>query len=787
MEAFTVRMPSGGYIAGKALTRWEADTDNIDIDYRSLEGDNRCKWLNECFSGRKGLVLRILLVFVLFCVGLIVGYIIRRNVHEHFIAPATKCEPQTPQGYWDGIREKILAELDRPRNYEQHLRDITSKIFLSGVGGTNRLILYVRSIWKFEVPGMNAVHLKKYNVQLSYPNWAEPNQVFIQDGNNTYFQSHFNWSNEHVEYAPFNGYAPAGTVKGHLLYANYGEKSDFEKLQNVNGSIVIMRYGRVHPGSKVKHAENFGAIGAILYGDPFDYASKQSSVYPSSWWLPPWAVKISHVRYTLSGDPQTPDYAALDHIHEIPDFSKSYPKIPVHSVSYSDAEELMRDLTGNNLGAHWLGGLNISYSTGPGYSEPRNNRIVNLTVNNQRSRRDISNIIGVIRGKYEKDKYIIVGAHVDSWTQGAVDSGSGYAILMELVKSFSNVMKKEDWRPRRTIIFALWDATKYGHIGAYEWVQEYNKQLSSGAVAYINLDAVIRGNHTFFAAASPLLVGLIRNATKTVACPCSDSSSKRTVFDTWLDNFPNADKSQPNVSQLHGDGDHSPFLYQLGIPSLAPAYMYNQNVYPYLPTYPAYNTLVDTFDYLRNFIDRDLTLHMTVAKVVAEVILRLSDSLILPLDVNNYVWHALSVGREMLGRFNTTYEEAGISLNILYQAMDNFSRAADDFFQIYRNLPEKNLSECEIHIINHQLIRLSRAFIVDRGLPGQPHYKNVLMAPHPDNINEQLIFPGVISAALEGQSSKDYNLLKEQLAVLVLAFQTAEDVLSDGLIGRDEW
>ncbi|CAI9727443.1 Hypothetical predicted protein [Octopus vulgaris] len=617
--------------------------------------------------------------------------------------------------------------------------------------------------------------------------WAEPNQVFIQDGNNTYFQSHFNWSNEHVEYAPFNGYAPAGTVKGHLLYANYGEKSDFEKLQNVNGSIVIMRYGRVHPGSKVKHAENFGAIGAILYGDPFDYASKQSSVYPSSWWLPPWAVKISHVRYTLSGDPQTPDYAALDHIHEIPDFSKSYPKIPVHSVSYSDAEELMRDLTGNNLGAHWLGGLNISYSTGPGYSEPRNNRIVNLTVNNQRSRRDISNIIGVIRGKYEKDKYIIVGAHVDSWTQGAVDSGSGYAILMELVKSFSNVMKKEDWRPRRTIIFALWDATKYGHIGAYEWVQEYNKQLSSGAVAYINLDAVIRGNHTFFAAASPLLVGLIRNATKTVACPCSDSSSKRTVFDTWLDNFPNADKSQPNVSQLHGDGDHSPFLYQLGIPSLAPAYMYNQNVYPYLPTYPAYNTLVDTFDYLRNFIDRDLTLHMTVAKVVAEVILRLSDSLILPLDVNNYVWHALSVGREMLGRFNTTYEEAGISLNILYQAMDNFSRAADDFFQIYRNLPEKNLSECEIHIINHQLIRLSRAFIVDRGLPGQPHYKNVLMAPHPDNINEQLIFPGVISAALEGQSSKDYNLLKEQLAVLVLAFQTAEDVLSDGLIGRDEW
>lgn len=27
------------------------------------------------------------------------------------------------------------------------------------------------------------------------------------------------------------------------------------------------------------------------------------------------------------------------------------------------------------------------------------------------------------------------------------------------------------WKPRRTIIFALWDAAKYGNIGAYEWAQ----------------------------------------------------------------------------------------------------------------------------------------------------------------------------------------------------------------------------------------------------------------------------------------------------------------------------
>ena len=61
------------------------------------------------------------------------------------------------------------------------------------------------------------------------------------------------------------------------------------------------------------------------------------------------------------------------------------------------------------------------------------------------------------------------------------------------------------------------------------------------------------------------------------------------------------------------------------------------------------------------------------------------------------------------------------------------------------------------------------------------------MAPHPDNINEQLIFPGVISATMSGENTGDFTTLKEQLAVLVLAFQTAQDVLSDGLIGRDGW
>ena len=35
------------------------------------------------------------------------------------------------------------------------------------------------------------------------------------------------------------------------------------------------------------------------------------------------------------------------------------------------------------------------------------------------------------------DKYVIIGAHYDSWTKGAVDGSSEFAIMSELIRSFS--------------------------------------------------------------------------------------------------------------------------------------------------------------------------------------------------------------------------------------------------------------------------------------------------------------------------------------------------------------
>jgi N-acetylated-alpha-linked acidic dipeptidase len=59
----------------------------------------------------------------------------------------------------------------------------------------------------------------------------------------------------------FHGYSKSGEVEGQLIYANYGNKEDFDKLTaagvNFTGKIVITRYGTNVRGLKVYHSIAF--------------------------------------------------------------------------------------------------------------------------------------------------------------------------------------------------------------------------------------------------------------------------------------------------------------------------------------------------------------------------------------------------------------------------------------------------------------------------------------------------------------------------------------------------
>ena len=92
-------------------------------------------------------------------------------------------------------------------------------------------------------------------------------------------------------------------------------------------------------------------------------------------------------------------------------------------------------------------------------------------------------------------------------------------------------------------------------------------------------------------------------------------------------------------------------------------------MYPNLPEYPAKGALEDTREYIENFIDPNYTLHITMSKVIADVILRLSDTAILPFDLQSLIT-LVKTGRKMVLDNADVFTAAGVEYgmhNIRYK------------------------------------------------------------------------------------------------------------------------
>lgn len=114
------------------------------------------------------------------------------------------------------------------------------------------------------------------------------------------------------------------------------------------------------------------------------------------------------------------------------------------------------------------------------------------------------NILALLEGSDPelKHQYIILGAHYDHVGygtransfgptgyihNGADDNASGVAGLIEIVKAFAALPE----RPKRSILFALWDGEEKGLLGSRHWVTQPTVPLKN-VVLYINLDMIGR-------------------------------------------------------------------------------------------------------------------------------------------------------------------------------------------------------------------------------------------------------------------------------------------------------
>lgn len=109
------------------------------------------------------------------------------------------------------------------------------------------------------------------------------------------------------------------------------------------------------------------------------------------------------------------------------------------------------------------------------------------------------NVLGKITGSDPglKDECVIIGAHMDHLgvdplgevMNGANDNASGTAVVMEIAR----VMKFNQLRPKRTIIFALWAAEELGLLGSRYYADHPLVPLEK-TIAYLNMDMVGHGS-----------------------------------------------------------------------------------------------------------------------------------------------------------------------------------------------------------------------------------------------------------------------------------------------------
>ena len=263
----------------------------------------------------------------------------------------------------------------------------------------------------------------------------------------------------------YNAYSASGDVTGPLVYVNYGIADDYEMLRRegieVKGKIVIARYGRSWRGVKAKLAQENGAIGCIIYSDPRDDGYFQGDVYPKGPMRPEFGVQRGSVldMALYPGDPLSPGWAAEPGAKRLPlAEAKTLMKIPVLPISYGDARPLLEQLNGATVPETWRGALPITYHTGPGPA------VVHLKVDFDWSTKPLHDVIATIPGSVYKDQWVVYGNHHDAWVNGASDPASGAAVLLETARTLS-VLTRQGWRPKRTMVFALWDGEEFGLMG----------------------------------------------------------------------------------------------------------------------------------------------------------------------------------------------------------------------------------------------------------------------------------------------------------------------------------
>jgi N-acetylated-alpha-linked acidic dipeptidase len=564
------------------------------------------------------------------------------------------------------------------------------------------------------------------------------------------------------QYLTVNGYSGEGDVTGDVVYVNYGLIEDYAHLDSagvsVKGKIAIARYGRSFRGIKAREAEKHGAIALIIYSDPRDDGFFAGDVFPEGPMRPPGGVQRGSV-FNSDGDPTTPGYGSIPGVPRQPPSAANVPTIPVVPMGYGNAAELLRGLRGTDVPSGWQGGLAFHYHVGPG---PVRARVVVRDDRATRAMKPIYDTFGTIRGSTFPDELVIIGAHRDGWGPGAADNVSGTISVMEAARSLA-AMAKAGHGPRRTVIFATWDAEEWGLIGSTEFVEQDSLRLMSGAVAYLNQDVAAQGS-SFGGSGSPSLRAMLRDVVGSIPDPSGGS-----VMDRWR---AGSNGAVPAMGDPGGGSDFAGFYNHLGIPILEWGFGGRGGVY---------HSQYDDGYWMAKFGDPGFKYHATAARVAAATILRIANADVLPYD---YVEFARTM-RQYVGPIDRTTTARGwtVSTQPIVAALDQMEAAAAKFAESRDAALQAGLPAATAQRVNAALMRVERALTRPNGLRTRSWFRGLIYVADEDNGYANMPLPSINEAIRAGNR----DLVVDEISDLASRFGDATRAIesaTQALAGR---
>lgn len=531
-----------------------------------------------------------------------------------------------------------------------------------------------------------------------------------------------------------NGTSGKGDVTAPLVYVNYGLPTDYATLEaqgvSVKGKIAIARYGRSFRGIKAREAESHGAVALLIYSDPQDDGFVRGAVYPEGPMRNPQEVQRGSI-FNGNGDPTTPGWASTAKARRLPEDSLDIPHIPVVPIGYGNAELLMHDMGGAAVPDGWQGGMKFSYHVGDATVQAR------VAVYPERGARAMKNIydtFGIIRGTEFPNEMIIVGGHRDAWGPGADDNVSGVVSVMEAARAWAGAVKA-GMRPKRTLVFATWDAEEWGLVGSTEWVELMQDTLRLKAVAYLNQDESAAGRR-FGAGGTASLQGFIREATKTVMQP-GDTASIYSVWARGGGGRGGAPRGgEPAMGDLGGGSDFAGFYNFLGIPSIE---------FGFGGSSGWYHSAYDSYTAMEKFGDPGYLSHAAAGRLNAVLVGRLANAEVLP-----YNFSALgTMLGQLLPRAVRAPDDAALATEVA--AVRDAAHRLELSGQRFEALRDSALaavkgSDPRFAAANKILRTVEQKLTRPEGLAGRPFMRNLVFASDRDNGYANVPLPGVVEA-----------------------------------------